>query len=417
MLVLSIATDLVILACVYPGSWLGRILGMRPIRWIGVRSYGIYLWHYPVIVLTTPGGQGRFDLPRATVQVTITVILAALSWRFVEEPIRQAGRRPATGGVPWHHRIAARWTWTVSTVALAGLALFAVSLGELASAPSTNAFTAGASQPRTGVHELASTSSSAIAPLAASTASTTASAPATTVPASPGIPFTPKYPHDVTVGPANTIPPGSATTSSCRSVVHIGDSTSESLTSSDYLPDPSQRLGAQYARVGATAQYMEITAGTSIVETISGGQNADDIVQQLIAQGYHGCWVLALGTNDTADVYVGSHVSMTTRIERMMSDIGDQPVMWVNVRSRVSTGPYSESQMEKWDRALAQACPRYPNMKVYDWSSAVQPSWFIPDGIHYNTPGSAERARLIANALADAFPVSGQRGYAGCVIP
>ncbi len=118
MLLLSIATALVIMACVYPGSWLGRILGIRPVRWIGVRSYGIYLWHYPVIVLTTVGLQRRFDLPRATVQVTITIILAALSWRLVEEPIRQVGRRPAAEVVPWHQRIAARWTWVVSTAAL-----------------------------------------------------------------------------------------------------------------------------------------------------------------------------------------------------------------------------------------------------------------------------------------------------------
>ncbi len=410
MLLLSIATALVIMACVYPGSRLGRILGMRPIRWIGVRSYGIYLWHYPVIVLTAAGGLGRFDLPRAAVQVTITIILAALSWRLVEEPVRQAGRRSATGDVPWHRRIAGRWTWTVSTAGLAGLAVVSLTIGGLVPAPSNTLLTAGASLPSAGVHEIVSSRIPPTDPPAASTSGTTGRA-------SHGIPITPKYPHDVAVGPATTIPPGSARTSSCRSVVHIGDSTSDSLISPDYLPDPSQRLGAQYARVGATNQYMEITGGTSIVETISGGPNAYDIAKQLIAQGYNGCWVLALGTNDTADVYVGSHVSLTTRIERMMSAIGDQRVMWVNVKSRVNTGPYSESDMENWDRALVQACPHYPNMKVYDWASVVEPSWFIPDGIHYNTPGSADRGRLIASALAEAFPESGQRGYAGCLIP
>jgi peptidoglycan/LPS O-acetylase OafA/YrhL len=422
MLLLSIATSAVIMACVYPGSRLGRILGMRPIRWIGVRSYGIYLWHYPVIVLTTVGVQNRFDLPRATVQATITFLLAALSWRFVEEPIRQAGRQPAADGVPWHRRIAARWTWAVSTAALAGLALTALIIGGVVPAPSNTLLTAGASGPVTGVHEVVSNSRPTADPPTAAQPPAAPHSPAagpsaTTVPANPGIPFTPIYPHDVAVGPADTIPPGSATTSSCRSVVHIGDSTSESLISPNYLPNPGERLGVQYARVGATNQYIEITGGTSIVETISGGPNAYDIAKQLVAQGYQGCWVIALGTNDSADVYVGSHISLTTRIERMMSAIGDQPVMWVNARSLVSTGPYSESDMQKWDRALAQACPQYPNMKVYDWASIVQPSWFIPDGIHYNTPGSAERAHLIASALADAFPISGQRGYAGCVIP
>jgi hypothetical protein len=199
--------------------------------------------------------------------------------------------------------------------------------------------------------------------------------------------------------------------------VHIGDSTSESLVSPDYLPDPSQRLGAQYARVGVKTQYLEIEGGTSIVETIPGTQNAYDLAEALVARGYHGCWVVALGTNDTADVYVGSHVSLAARVQRMMSVIGGQPAMWVNDRSLVATGPYSETDMEQWNRALLQACQAYPNMRVYDWASVVQPTWFISDGIHFSSPGSAARARLIASALAEAFPAAGERGYSGCLIP
>ena len=52
-----------------------------------------------------------------------------------------------------------------------------------------------------------------------------------------------------------------------------------------------------------------------------------------MAQGYRGCWVIALGTNDTADVYVGSNVSLAALLNRMMSVIGNQPVLWVNVKS------------------------------------------------------------------------------------
>jgi hypothetical protein len=91
--------------------------------------------------------------------------------------------------------------------------------------------------------------------------------------------------------------------------------------------------------------------------------------------------------------------------------------MWVNVKSLVSTGPYSQTNMLAWDRALVHACPLYPNMRVFDWASVVQKGWFISDGIHYSTPGSAQRTRLIASALAEAFPQSGQQGYPSCVVP
>jgi hypothetical protein len=125
--------------------------------------------------------------------------------------------------------------------------------------------------------------------------------------------------------------------SSCRAVAHLGDSTSEGLISPDYLPDPRQRLAAQYARVGATSQRCDISSARSIVETLRGQTNGHVAATQLIDKGFHGCWVIALGDNDTADVYVGSTVSLPTRIARMMSAIGDQPVLWVNVKSLLTS--------------------------------------------------------------------------------
>ena len=46
-----------------------------------MRSYGIYLWHFPVIALTTPLPDPGFELGRAALQTLATFALAALSWR------------------------------------------------------------------------------------------------------------------------------------------------------------------------------------------------------------------------------------------------------------------------------------------------------------------------------------------------
>ena len=167
-----------------------------------------------------------------------------------------------------------------------------------------------------------------------------------------------------------------------------------------------------------TRLVTEISGGRSIVETIDGQPNAYTVAQRLVRDGYRGCWVLALGTNDTADVYVGSAVSRATRIQRMMSLIGNQPVMWVTVKSLLTSGPYAESQMQLWNSALIQACVRYPGMRVYDWAADAQSSWFIADGIHYTSAGYAARANLIAQALGAAFPASGHGApqRPGCLV-
>jgi lysophospholipase L1-like esterase len=84
--------------------------------------------------------------------------------------------------------------------------------------------------------------------------------------------------------------------------------------------------------------------------------------------------------------------------------------MWVEVTSLLSSGPYSEQNMELWNEALKQELPHYPNMRIYNWPAVAQKSWFINDGIHYTSLGYAHRATAIADALAEAFPASYAHG-------
>jgi peptidoglycan/LPS O-acetylase OafA/YrhL len=375
MVLLSFATALMVAAAASPASRFGRILGWEPLRWLGVRSYGIYLWHFPIIVLTAPADGG--DTPRrAILQVAATIGCAALSWRYIEEPIRHGALSR------WWARVRSG-SWDVGPVGRRAQIATAVSVPVLVLA---SCGMAGVVQPTAG--------------------------PAAVAQPSPGHTSVPSPRPRRATASTPPAPPHGPPRSSCRAVVQIGDSTSEGLISPDYLPDPRQRIGAQYAQVGVTTFIPQISGARSIVETYEGQPNAYTVAQQLVQQGYRGCWVLALGTNDTADVAVGSTFSLAHRIKEMMSLIGNQPVMWVNVKSLLDYGPYAEGNMLLWNSALIQACASYPNMRVYDWAAAAKDSWFISDGIHYTSAGYAARGHLIAQALAAAFPAPGS-AYAG----
>jgi lysophospholipase L1-like esterase len=91
-----------------------------------------------------------------------------------------------------------------------------------------------------------------------------------------------------------------------------------------------------------------------------------------------------------------------------------EPVMWVNVKSLLDSGPYAEVNMARWDQDLLKECAKYPNMRVYNWAAEVQTKWYISDGIHFTSIGYKHRAKMIAEALARAFPAAGQS--TGCLV-
>ncbi|WP_144532054.1 acyltransferase family protein [Bacillus pumilus] len=85
----------ILIACVcHPASLLGKWLSYQPLIWLGKRSYGIYLWHYPIIVLTTPVIEiGQPSMGRVALQVIAILLIAEASYRFIEQPIRRLGFR------------------------------------------------------------------------------------------------------------------------------------------------------------------------------------------------------------------------------------------------------------------------------------------------------------------------------------
>ncbi|WP_147532948.1 acyltransferase family protein [Bacillus marasmi] len=89
LVLISILTAILIGVIAQPTSKLGKWFAWKPLKWLGERSYGIYLWHFPVIILSSPvNNVGGIRWERIVLQVLITIGLAALSYRFIENPIR-----------------------------------------------------------------------------------------------------------------------------------------------------------------------------------------------------------------------------------------------------------------------------------------------------------------------------------------
>lgn len=90
MVLLSIYTALLIACLAHPATFLGKLFSLSPLRWIGTRSYAIYLWHYPIIILTTPNlYSGEIDRVLIFLQLTATFIIAEISYRLIETPFRK----------------------------------------------------------------------------------------------------------------------------------------------------------------------------------------------------------------------------------------------------------------------------------------------------------------------------------------
>lgn len=89
-LALAVFTAVLIAAATHPASPLGAILGIGLLRYLGRRSYGIYLWHWPIFMVTRPGIDVPWSEPVAFVaRLTITLAVAEVSYRLVEMPIRR----------------------------------------------------------------------------------------------------------------------------------------------------------------------------------------------------------------------------------------------------------------------------------------------------------------------------------------
>jgi len=360
----AIGTAMVIAAVVRPESLLARLLGMPPLRWLGTRSYSVYLWHWPVFMLTRPHLDVSIDgAELLAMRLGITALLAEVSYRLVERPIRsgalgRAWRAWRDGGGPQSWLGGLRWAGhVVAPIALAA-SLLVLALGARPPAPPSYLAVESAHivSPvnRADAEELARERLQA--PPTASPSPEVASAPD---PASaPAVAMSPQ--------PVPAYAPVMGIT-----VTALGDSV---------------MVGAAPELAGAI--------GSAEIDAEIGRQvsTAINILE----------WRRAAGTlGDTVILHVGNNGTFTeSQFDTIMQTLADRRlVLFVNVKlPRSWEGPNNE--------VITDGVGRYPNAALADWHavSVDRPELFYDDGIHLRNEGIRLYTSLITNELAAHAP-------------
>jgi peptidoglycan/LPS O-acetylase OafA/YrhL len=341
--VVAIVTAVLIAVTVHPAAHLSRwLFGLRPLRWIGERSYGIYLWHWPIYQVTRP----HLDLwltgtPNLLLRLGLTVGIAELSYRFVEEPVRHG----AIGR--WITRL--RESRGQERFQLAGNAAFVGGVVALGVVLATVGLATG--RPAPIPPGLDVTAAAARNPVATTTP------PATTPPATsaPGAGQT----------PATTVPPPAGPVR--PRVTAIGDSVMLGARAA-----LQQAIGDIYVDADTSRQF-----GTGI-----------DIVRGRKVAGL---------LSDTVVIHMGTNGVITGgQMETLMDILKDTPrVVFVNLK-------VPRSWEARDNDVLSSYVSQYPNAVLIDWHNlgGSHPEYFYQDGIHLRPDGARAYADLIAQQTA-----------------
>lgn len=414
LILLTVATALAIFAVLHPASIWSAVLGFGPIRWLGERSYGIYLWHMPVIAFMPQTWLEQHKLLGSAITIGVSVALAALSWTLVEDPIRRNGVIPpikawlrsrkadrevgdtsgaASRGIIRHPFPA--YIASGATVILA--AVVAIGATPISVTPSNAQQGAGTGQGGHRAMEL-------------NPAERPANAGAAGAAGGAKKPDANPQAQGQDKGKAKA---SASSLTSCKKVVHVGDSTSIGMFSTDQVEDPKNTAFETYVKYGASEVVDSVFGARATTEgwqSPDGSQNypsAVDSVKELLpsASGPDTCWVIATGVNDAANIAAGATMESPERIRTMMDLLRDQKVLWPTATTNTNEGYYAKSNMETFNQALRDAQKDYPNLRIYDWASEAKPEWFaLDDYAHYGANGNTQRAQRFAAALAKAYP-------------
>ena len=382
----GLATTATIMAVVHPYTLIGaRLLGSAPLRWFGVRSYGIYLWHWPVFMVTRPRLDVPFDgLPLLALRLAATVILADLSYRYIETPIRRGALirawrtlREARG--PLRRRICLQWAGVLVPI-LASCALLGVAVAE-AEPPEKPSYLASMKSVHTAeqTHHTAS-----------SRPSLEQEANENAPDKGPGVKEEFQEALKTDEGTQDENPAGDGDTPGTMAETATRNTRDSGLTGSSEFTGSVSAIGDS-VMLGAVTRLQKDIKGLTVIDAEVGLQvyAATDTLRYRRASGQLG---------DVVIVHLGNNGAFTKgqfdEIMRILS--GVDRVLFVNV-----TVP--RAWEEPNNEVIAEGVERYPKAVLVDWhsASADRPEIFYSDSYHLRPGGQRLYADLVSSYLPE----------------
>jgi len=347
--VLDLLTLAVIISLVHPvNTPFSKFFALPPLLWVGRRSYGIYLWHWPIFVLTRPGVDVDVNgWLLLTLRLILTFAVAEVSYRFVEMPVRDgalsrwwAARADGGGLIPTRAR---RPMLLGSAIAVCVILAFAVATPSPASLHGVDL--SGASIDEVGnVVEVTTTLAAVIPP---------STLPAASIPA-------------VGATTTTTTAPVSAAAALGAATIAIGDSVLLGARSAVRNQLPGITVNADVGR-----QFNVLSWLIPLL------RKSGDIRSNVI---------INLGTNGPPT---------DNDLRKALDSLGDiRRVVLVTTRE-------PRSWQDLTNDRLRSAAEGRANVVIADWFavSAGHPEFFVEDGVHLTVAGADAYSMTLAAAL------------------
>ena len=377
----GLTTAALVAVVAHPQARVGTLLlGWRPLRWVGERSYGIYLWHWPVFMVTRPGLDVPLDGAQLLVlRLAVTILLAHLSYRYVEQPIRhgalgRAWRTIRRADRPLHRDLGLRWAAFVTpVVALCVVVGVAVARAE---APEPPAYLA-AQEIHTATEPAPAGEDS---PQNAPPPETKNRQDAATEPAPKRDPAE----GEKRPGTVGSDAPEKQDPEKNEQVASAGEKAEKDGATAPATTGPVSVIGDS-VMLGSVGPLQKEVEEISVLDAEVGMQvsYAIDVLRSRRAAGQ---------LEETVVVHLGNNGAFTRgQFEEMMRVLADvDRVVFVNVRvARAWEAPNNE--------VISAGVGRHPNAELIDWysASAGRPELFVSDGVHLQPPGQRLYAAMI----------------------